>query len=169
MGWTEQHRRNARRVGLRYPSDLTDAEWALIEPLIPPGRRGGRPRKVDMREVMNAIFYILGTGCQWAALPKDLPPRSTVFHHFALLRTGQTLWRIHDALFAAERKRHHRNPEPTLAVKVAAGELAAVVPVKDVGADRARHDRFPNLTRQGAGLAGAEKSKRQPNWTLMRS
>ena len=116
MGWTEQHRRNARRVGLRYPSDLTDAEWALIEPLIPPGRRGGRPRKVDMREVMNAIFYILGTGCQWAALPKDLPPRSTVFHHFALLRTGQTLWRIHDALFAAERKRHHRNPEPTLGI-----------------------------------------------------
>ena len=61
-----------------FPSDLTDAEWALIAPLIRPAKRGGRPRSVDVREVLNAIFYVLWTGCQWKALPKDLPPRSTV-------------------------------------------------------------------------------------------
>ena len=75
--WTPEHRRAAERRGLRYPSDLTDAEWALVEPLIPPARRGGRPRDVNVREVLNAIFYVLSTGCQWQALPRDLPPKST--------------------------------------------------------------------------------------------
>jgi transposase len=116
MGWTVQHRRDASRSGLRYPSDLTDAEWALIEPLIPPARRGGRPRTVDMREVVNAIFYVLGTGCQWAALPRDLPPRSTVFDYFGRWSAGPVLWRIHDHLFEAERRRQGRRPGPTLGI-----------------------------------------------------
>jgi len=73
--WTPEHRLAADRSGLRYPSDLDDAEWALIAPLIPPARRGGRRRSVNVREVINAIFYVLSTGCQWQALPKDLPPR----------------------------------------------------------------------------------------------
>src|SRR5215210_2538835 len=77
--WKPEHRVGADRRGLRYPSDLTDAEWALIAPLIRPAKRGGRPRSVDVREVLNAIFYVLWTGCQWKALPKDLPPRSTVW------------------------------------------------------------------------------------------
>ena len=68
--WTPEHRQAAARRGLRYPSDLTDAEWALIEPMIPPARRGGRPRDVNVREVLNGIFYVLWTGCQWSALPK---------------------------------------------------------------------------------------------------
>ena len=72
--WKPEHRRAADRPGLRYPSDLTDAEWALVKPLIPPARRGGRPRDINVREVLNAIFYVLSTGCQWKALPKDLPP-----------------------------------------------------------------------------------------------
>ena len=72
-----EHRRAAERRGLRYPSDLTDAEWALVEPMIPPAKRGGRRREVNVREVLNAIFYVLSTGCQWQALPKDLPPKST--------------------------------------------------------------------------------------------
>ena len=76
--WKPEHRRAAMRRGLRYESDLTDAEWALVAPLIRPARRGGRPRRVDVREVLNAILYVLWTGCQWKALPKDLPPRSTV-------------------------------------------------------------------------------------------
>ena len=76
--WTVEHRRRYERTGLRYPSDLTDAEWALAEPLLPPAKRGGRPRTVDLREVLNGIFYVLATGCQWRALPTDLPPRSTV-------------------------------------------------------------------------------------------
>src|SRR5437868_15420795 len=79
--WKPEHRRAAERRGLRYPSDLTDAEWALIEPMIPPAKRGGRRREVNIREVLNAIFYVLSTGCQWQALPKDLPPKSTAHHY----------------------------------------------------------------------------------------
>ena len=69
--WKLEHRRTADRRGLRYDSDLTDAEWGLVEPLIRPAKRGGRPRTVDVREVLNAIFYVLWTGCQWKALPKE--------------------------------------------------------------------------------------------------
>jgi transposase len=79
--WKPEHRRPCNRRGLRYPSDLTDAEWAQITQLIRPAKRGGRPRTVDVREVLNAIFYVLSTGCQWTALPKDLPPRSTVWDY----------------------------------------------------------------------------------------
>ncbi len=75
--WKPEHRLAADRRGLRYPSDLGDAEWTLVAPLIPPARRGGRRRSIDGREVLNAIFYVLATGCQWQALPKDLPPKST--------------------------------------------------------------------------------------------
>jgi hypothetical protein len=75
--WKPEHRAAADRRGLRYDSDLTDAEWLLVAPLIRPAKRGGRPRTVDVREVLNAIFSVLWTGCQWKALPKDLPPRST--------------------------------------------------------------------------------------------
>ena len=82
--WKPEHRRAAERRGLRYPSDMTDAEWALIEPMIPPAKHGGRPRDVNVREVLNAIFYVLATGCQWKALPKDLPPKSTAHHYFML-------------------------------------------------------------------------------------
>src|SRR5258707_1240859 len=76
--WTAKNRGRYDRSALRYPSDLTDDEWALVEPLIPPARRGGNKRHVDEREVMNGIMYVLSTGCQWRAIPKDLPPRSTV-------------------------------------------------------------------------------------------
>ncbi len=75
--WKPEHRQAANRSGLRYPSDLTDAEWVIVEPMIPPARHGGRKRSVNVREVLNGIFYILWTGCQWKALPKDLPPKST--------------------------------------------------------------------------------------------
>ena len=80
-----------RSRGLRYPSDLTDAEWALVEPFIPPARRGGRRRTVDVREVLNGILYVLATGCQWRALPKDLPPRSTVHDYLTLWAWDGTL------------------------------------------------------------------------------
>ena len=74
--WTPEHRRAANRSGLRYPSDLTDDEWALVAPMIPPGRHGGRKRSVNVREVLNGIFYVLWTGCQWKALPKTCHPRA---------------------------------------------------------------------------------------------
>ena len=71
--WKPEHRAAAERRGLRYPGDLSDAEWALVEPLIPPAKRGGRKRRkrsVNLREVLNAIFYVLSTGCEWNARPK---------------------------------------------------------------------------------------------------
>ena len=69
---------------LRYPSDVTDEEWAHISPLIPLAKHGGRKRSVDVREVVNGLMYILSTGCQWPAVPKDPPPRSTLFEYFDL-------------------------------------------------------------------------------------
>ena len=76
--WTQENRARYDRSKLRYPSDLTDEEWATIAPLIPPAKPGGTKRTVDERAVVNGVMYILSTGCQWAALPKDLPPRSPV-------------------------------------------------------------------------------------------
>jgi len=82
--WTTENRHRYDRDKLRYPSDLTDAEWQLIKPLIPPAKRGGGKRTVDMREVVNGVMYVLSTGCQWRYIPKDLPPRSTVNGYFCL-------------------------------------------------------------------------------------
>src|ERR1700716_4202208 len=82
--WTSKNRARYDRSKLRYPSDLTDDEWGLVEPLIPPGKTGGGKRTVIMREVVNGLTYILSTGCQWRAIPKDLPPRSSVFDYFDL-------------------------------------------------------------------------------------
>jgi transposase len=83
---------------LHYPSDVTDAQWALIERHLPPVRAGGRPRKTDLRDVADAIFYILRTGCQWRYLPKDFPPKSTVWRYFDQWRQDGTLDEIHDLL-----------------------------------------------------------------------
>jgi transposase len=80
--WTTENRPWYDRTGLRYPSDLTDAEWALVEPLVPPAKRGGRRREIVVRDVLNGVMYILSTACQWRALPKDLSPRSTVHRYF---------------------------------------------------------------------------------------
>ena len=114
--WTQEHRQSHDRKGLRYPSDLTDAEWALVGPLIPPARRGGRPRDVDIREVLNAVFYLLSTGCQWDALPRDLPPKSTVYEYFSLWRSDRTLLRLHQALYAQVREASGRKVQPTVAI-----------------------------------------------------
>ena len=114
--WMPEHRRAADRRGLRYPSDLTDAEWALVGPAIPPAKRGGRRRVVNVREVLNAILYVLSTGCQWAALPKDLPPKSTAHAYFMLWEWDCTLERIHHALYVATREREGREASPTAAI-----------------------------------------------------
>ena len=87
------------RKGMRYPSDMTDAEWLLVEPLIPPAKRPGRKRTVNLREVVNAIFYVLSSGCQWRMLPKDFPPRSTVHEYLMLSEWDGTPDRIHHALY----------------------------------------------------------------------
>ena len=111
-----EHRRAADRRGLRYPSDLTDDEWAIVAPMIPPGRHGGRKRSVNVREVLNGIFYVLWTGCQWKALPKDLPPKSTVHDYLELWNWDGTLERIHHALYVAVREQEGREASPTAAI-----------------------------------------------------
>jgi transposase len=114
--WKPDHRRAADRRGLRYPSDLSDAEWALVSRLIAPAKRGGRPRTVDVREVLNAIFYVLSTGCQWSALPSDLPPRSTVWAYLDLWDWDGTIRRIHDVLYVQSREAAGREASPTTAI-----------------------------------------------------
>ncbi len=103
-------------MSVTYPSDLTDAEWVLIAPLIRPAKRGGRPRSVNVREVVNAIFYVLSTGCQWEALPKDLPPKSTVWDYLDLWGWDGTLERIHHELYVSCRERAGREASPSAAI-----------------------------------------------------
>src|ERR1700677_1319614 len=114
--WTSKNRRRYDRSRLRYPSDLTDEEWALVEPLIPPAKRGGNRRHVVVREVVNGLMYILSTGCQWRAIPTDLPPRSTLYDYFDLWSWDGTLDRIHDALYAKCRQAASREASPTAAI-----------------------------------------------------
>src|SRR5271170_2071426 len=90
--WTHENRPKYNRDHLRYPSDLTDDEWARVKPFIPPPKPGGGKRRTDMRAVMNAVMYILSTGCQWRYLPKDFPPYSTV-HGPPLLHLVAMRWR----------------------------------------------------------------------------
>ena len=114
--WSTEQRRAYERDGLRYPSDLTDEEWTLVEPFIPPARRGGRQRTVDVREVLNGILYVLATGCQWRALPKDLPPRSTVHDYLTLWARDGTLGRLHHALSVQVREQAGKEASPTAAI-----------------------------------------------------
>jgi len=104
------------RSALRYPSDLTDGEWAILAPLIPPAKRGGRPREVDIRAVIGGLLYVLETGCPWRHLPKDLPPKSTVHSYFELWAWDRTLAHIHDALYVAVREQEGREASPSAAV-----------------------------------------------------
>ena len=106
--WTAQNRGCYDRSRLRYPSDLTDEEWAYVAPQIPAAKRGGNKRHVDVREVMNGILYALSTCCQWRAIPKDLPPRSTVYDHFELWSWDGTLERI-QSVKRAEKVGAHRS------------------------------------------------------------
>lgn len=114
--WTDQNRSRYNRDALRYPSDLTDEEWDLLRPLIPPAKHGGRPRKVDMREIINGLLYILGTGCQWRHIPKDLPPRSTLYEYFQRFDWDGTLLRINHALYMQCREQVGREASPTVAI-----------------------------------------------------
>lgn len=104
MAWKDEHRRAADRRGLRYPTNLTDAKWALVSPPIRPARQGGRPRTVNVQEVQNAVFYLLSTGCQWSALPKDLPPKSTVHGYLAQWDWDGTIERIRHVLYVETRE-----------------------------------------------------------------
>jgi transposase len=102
-----------------YPSDLTDAQWALVEPLVvrPPRADGrGRPREVDLREVVNAVLYVLHEGCRWRALPHDFPAWETVYWYFAKWTRDGTLVRIQDELRRRVREQAGRDPEPSAVI-----------------------------------------------------
>jgi transposase len=114
--WTAENRARYNRDYLRYPSDLTDQEWAVISPVIPPAKRGGRKRHVDIREVVNGIMYILSTGCQWRAIPKDFPPRSTIYDYLDRWQWDGTLTNLHHALYVSCREQLGREASPTAAV-----------------------------------------------------
>jgi transposase len=114
--WTSKNRGRYDRSKLRYPSDLTNEEWDLVEPLIPPGRSGGGKRTVIMREVVNGLMYILSTGCQWRAVPKDLPPKSTIYEYFDLWTYDGTLKGIHHTLYERCREQAQREASPSAAI-----------------------------------------------------
>lgn len=116
MPWTEITRPLYEGKGLRYASDLTDAEWALIARYLPAPRRRGRPRTVDLREIMQAILYIGASGCQWRALPKHFPPYSTVQGYFYAWRNTGRLYRIVKVLMRQARRKLGRKPVPTVAI-----------------------------------------------------
>jgi transposase len=138
--WTKENRLRDERSTLRYPSDVTDPEWDLIGPMIPPAKRGGNKRTVDVREIVNGVMYILSTGCQWAALPKDLPPRSTVNDYFRRWDYDGTLDRMHHALYVQCRERAGREANPTAAIidsqSVKSAEKAAMGQAARVGHHR---------------------------------
>jgi transposase len=116
MPWTKITRAQYLRKGLRYASDMTDAEWHLIARKLPGRRRLGRPRKVDLRKVVEAILFILSTGCQWRALPREFPPYSTVQGYFYAWRDTRRWHRIVKALVRQARCKLGRKPTPTAAV-----------------------------------------------------
>src|SRR5215208_2074313 len=114
--WTPTTRRQHSRDGLRYETDLTDAEWARLEPLMPRPNPRGRPRAWPLREIVNAIFYVLRGGIAWRLLPKDLPPRTTVYRWFALWRDTGLFERMNHLLAMADRERVGREASPSAAV-----------------------------------------------------
>src|ERR671913_474462 len=143
--WTMEQRQAHDRAGLRYPSDLTDAEWALVAPFIPPAKRGGRKRTVDVRAVLDGIFYVLATGCQWRALPKDLP----------LGAWDGTLKRLHHALFVQAREQAGKDASPTAAIvdsqSVKGAEKGALASIRRA-TTRARR------SRAGSGTSSSTRS-----------
>ncbi len=116
MAWTELTRRQHAREGNRYASDLTDAEWALIAPLVPPPKTTGRPRTTCLRDVFDAILYVATTGCQWRMLPNDFPPVSTVRGYFYAWRNNGLLNEINRKLVLATRLAEARAAQPTAGI-----------------------------------------------------
>jgi transposase len=114
--WTTENRPRYDRSKLRYPSDLTDEEWLRIEPLIPPAKRGGRKREVNVREVVNSIMYVLSTGCQWQYLPRDLAAKSTAHDYPTRWLYDGTLDNIHHTLYVKCREEAEREASPSAGV-----------------------------------------------------
>lgn len=141
--WTKENRSKYERKGQRYPSDTTDEEWALVEAHLPDAR------KVDRRSVLDAILYVLTTGCQWRQLPKDFPPKSTVHDYFVEWLSDGTLTRIHHALYAEARVLAGKAPTPTTTIvdsqSVKSAEKGGCRSIRQ-GTMRARKSRARSVT-----------------------
>jgi putative transposase len=99
-----------------YKTDLTDKQWAVLEPLIPAPKKTGRPREHDIREILNALFYIARSGCEWRLLPHDFPSVDTVYYYFKIWSDDGTWKRIHDEMRRKVRKKQGKEPEPTAGI-----------------------------------------------------
>ncbi len=116
MVWTPFTRADHARYGQRYASDMTEKEWQLIAPFMPSQPALGRRRTTDLRGVIEAVFYLLQSGCQWDMLPKDFPPKSTVHFYFKRFEHDGTWTRIHDALYRQTRELEGKDESPTYAI-----------------------------------------------------
>ena len=152
MAWNRTTREQYKREAVRYESDLTDAEWELIEPLIPKQGRMGRPRERDLREVFNRVQYQLATGCQWRALPNCFAPYSTVQNYFYNWRDSGLFDRMMEALWALARAGMGRNLEPTAAILDSQS-------VKTTDPKLQRSRSCPSLSGGPRGYDGAKKIK----------
>ena len=114
--WTPTTRKQHNRRHLRYGSDLTDTEWAIVEPFLPPPSHTGRPRRLPMREIINAIFYVLRSGCPWQMVPDCFPPPSTVYRWFMRLRDDGVFETMNHHLLMRDRERIGRQASPSAAV-----------------------------------------------------
>lgn len=121
-----------------YPTDLTDEQWQAVSRLIPPAKPGGRPRSVDMRQVLNGLFYLARTSCAWRMLPKEYPPKDTVYYYFKTFRLDGTWERIHDLVRKRVRVKHGKQRQPSAAILDSQsvkttekrGSVAATMPAK---------------------------------------
>jgi transposase len=154
--WTIETRRRHDRRGLRYTHDLTDDEWALVEPLIPPAKPGGNKRTVNIREVLNGLMYVLGAGCQWRDIPKDFPPRSTVHGYFGCWDDDGTLERIHHTLYMECRELAGREASPT----------AAVIDSQSV---KSAEKGGPAVTRPATTRGKRSKERSDTSWSTQRA
>jgi transposase len=147
--WTEDNRKTYEHKTARYPSDLTDAEWALIEPFLPPPTKSRRHKALERRNIMDGIFYVLSTGCQWRMLPKDFPSKSAVHKYMIRLQVDGILTQIHHALYALTRVKAGKNAEPTLSIvdsqSVKSAEKGGAKLIRP-GMTQARKSRAKNVT-----------------------
>lgn len=122
-----------------YPTNLSDRQWQLLKPLIPPAKPGGRPRSVEMRAVLNAIFYLLVSGCAWSMLPNDFPPAKTVYHYFRQWRIEGVWQRLNDRLRRMVRLKAGRHASPSAAILDSQTRRLSTMLAKAVGYDAAKH------------------------------
>jgi transposase len=161
MAWTADTRRDYVRPSGTYASDATDRGWALIAPLLPAARCGGRPRSTCLRSVVNAVFYLLQTGCRWRMLPRDFPPRSTVYGYFRAWIAAGVWAHVHDLLYRRSRALEGRDESPT----------AAIIDSQSVrtGAEAREKVGFDAGSRPGRAAPGAGRSTSCCNTSAVRA